>query len=269
MRKIWRGIRLAWLNAGFYSGFAVLCFVFLCFVTVPGGLWLRYGRGFSRGEAARHLIWWYGRAWGKLLASFVPLRVEGLESVPSGPCIYTPNHQSFFDAYCFGMLPASNLAFAVRSWPFRIPLYGPFMRAAQYLNTEAQGAGEMLSGGGKLLRGGASLTVFPEGTRSRTGELGRFRAGAFHLAAATGVPIVPVCIEGTGEFLRKGAFLLHPSTVSIRVLEPVFSSQFAHLGDEVPLALRRAVKTRMRHTLAELRREHAGAVAAVCRKEYV
>lgn len=268
MRKLWYGIRVVWLNAGFYSGFALLGLAFLCFGTVPGGLWLRYGQGLSPGETARRLIWWYGRAWGKLLASFVPLRLEGVASIPSGPCIFTPNHQSFFDAYCFGMLPARNLAFAVRSWPFRIPFYGPFMRAAQYMDTEAQDAGEMLSRAGELLRDGASLTVFPEGTRSPDGELGRFRSGAFHLAAATGVPVVPVCIEGTGGFLRKGAFLLRPAAVSVRVLDPVFPGQFAHLEDEVPLALRRAVKTRMRQALAELRREHDGA-AAVCRKEYV
>lgn len=262
------GITLLWLNAGFYCGMLLVNALTLA-AAVPAYCWLRFARKASRGTAVRYIIWCYGRAWSKLLTSFVPFSLQGCETLPSGPCIFVPNHQSFFDTYCFGFLPVKEIVFAVRAWPFRMPVYGTFMRAAEYPNTEALAAEALLAEGGRLLTRGVSVTVFPEGTRSPDGALSRFRSGAFHLAAATGMPVVPVCIDGTGRFLRKGGVLLRPSSITVRVLEPLCPGQFAHLGAEAPLAIRRAVKNRIRQTLAELRQGAPEAAPALCPKESV
>jgi 1-acyl-sn-glycerol-3-phosphate acyltransferase len=71
------------------------------------------------------------------------------------------------------------------------------------------------------LRAGASLCVFPEGTRSTDGELKSFYRGAFWIARRAGVPIVPIVVEGTQSILAKGKLGIRPRPVTVRVLEPI------------------------------------------------
>lgn len=269
MNKIWNGVKLCWLNVGFYGGLAFITVVGILFVSVPVFCWMRYARGKSAGKATRYLIWLYGLAWARLLPFFVPLRLENCRGPLPKPCIFVPNHQSFFDAYCFGFLPSSDIAFAVRAWPFKVPFYGPYMRLAEYMNTEGRTAGEVLEEAKALLKNGTSIVIFPEGTRSPTGQVRRFHAGAFRLSLGTGVPIVPVCFDGTGEFLRKGSFILRPSVIAVKVLDPVRPEDFAAHGDEAPLVLRRTVKERLRQALSELRCGKQPVPSPGYEKEYV
>jgi len=71
------------------------------------------------------------------------------------------------------------------------------------------------------LNGGASFFVFPEGTRSRTGELLPFRKGAFHMAMRAGAPIVPIAISGARDAMRKGSYIIRPVTVRLRLGAPI------------------------------------------------
>lgn len=241
--------RLIVLNAGFYGCLLLMTAFSIVVVWGPYFLWLRYAQGHTRGEAMRRMIWAYGKVWTKLLALFAPVQVQGdSQSLPI-PCIVTPNHQSFFDAYCIGFLRIPNVLFAVRGWPFRIPVYGPYMRAAEYLNTEGLSGEQILARSQSLLSQGASIVIYPEGTRSPDRRLQRFHAGAFHLSLATGVPIVPLCIDGTSIFLKKGGWLLRPANINISILEPVYPAQFCHYGDESPLVLRHHVKDKMQNNL--------------------
>ena len=269
MSRIWYGVKLLWLNAGFYAGLFFITAVGMLFVSWPLYCWQRYGRKRTRGQAVRVLIWHYGRAWAKLLASFVPLRLEGCGRPLPKPCILVPNHQSFFDTYCFGFLPEPDVVFAVRAWPFHMPFYGPYMRWAEYCNTESRTPGELVARAKELLGRGACVAIFPEGTRSTDGNVQRFHAGAFRLAMEANVPVVPVCIDGTGSFLRRGGFLLRPASIAIRVLDPVLPENFAKYGDEAPLVLRRTVKAQLQQTLEELRNEKTVAIPVICQKEYV
>ncbi|MDR1360186.1 MAG: 1-acyl-sn-glycerol-3-phosphate acyltransferase, partial [Deltaproteobacteria bacterium] len=225
--------------------------------------------GKTRGRAVRILVWLYGRAWSKLLAFFVPMRLEHCDRALPKPCILVPNHQSFFDTYCFGFLPEPDIIFAVRAWPFRMPFYGPYMRWAEYLDTESASSGELLLKAKALLEQGASIAVFPEGTRSPEGTLRRFHAGAFRLAVETGAPLAPVCIDGTGTFLRRNGFLLRPACIKIRVLAPLWPKDFAEYGEEAPLVLRRTVKKQMQQALDDLRGATTPDIPAIRQKECI
>jgi 1-acyl-sn-glycerol-3-phosphate acyltransferase len=139
--------------------------------------------------------------------------------------------------------------FAVRGWPFRIPGYAPYMRMAEYLNTEGMSSEDIFAKARDLLGSGASIVIYPEGTRSPDGSLQRFHAGAFHLALATQTPILPLCIDGTGRFLKKGSLFLRPVPITVKLLQPLAPERFACCGDEAPLVLRRTVKALMLEAL--------------------
>ena len=95
------------------------------------------------------------------------------------------------------------------------------------------------------IRTGASLFVFPEGTRSPDGELQRFHRGAFWVAARYRVPIVPVVIEGTARVLPKRSFRIDPQRVTVRVLSPIHPADFEwndrRLRDHVHDVMKRAL----------------------------
>ena len=100
-----------------------------------------------------------------------------------------------------------------------------------------------------------ALTIagVPEGTRSPTDAMGRFHAGAFALAAETGVPVLPYCLHGTGDMLPRGAFFLRPANIRARVLPPMSAPQ----GPDGPdaRALRKTVKAAMTRALDEMKHD--------------
>ena len=103
--------------------------------------------GWSVARIARHFIWLYGRGWMVIVAPFVSFEMEGFDEQyrKQTPCIYIINHLSFFDTYCMAAQPVSDIAFAVRAWPFRrLFWYTAFMRLARYLDVEDLGFDESI-----------------------------------------------------------------------------------------------------------------------------
>ncbi|MDH3359401.1 MAG: 1-acyl-sn-glycerol-3-phosphate acyltransferase [Desulfobulbaceae bacterium] len=152
----------------------------------------------------------------------IPVEVENRAGDLPLPVVFVANHCSAIDPYLFGLIACEN-AF-VTSWPFMIPIHSLLMRMAEYVDARG-GWVEIESQGKALLDKGCSVTVWPEGHRSRDGKLRRFRKGAFKLAAAAHRPVVPVCIFGSGEILPPGHRLFRPGRIRIIVLPPVFPSQ--------------------------------------------
>ena len=74
------------------------------------------------------------------------------------------------------------------------------------------------------IKSGASVVIFPEGTRSENGKIGKFKKGGLLLASRSGAPIVPVTIIGTGSIIRKGSYLVHPGQVKIIISPPIIIS---------------------------------------------
>jgi 1-acyl-sn-glycerol-3-phosphate acyltransferase len=200
-------------------------------------------------RSIRDLVHFYGQICCRLLACQVPIHVDNRAGQLPMPCIITPNHQSFFDPYCLGLFRVVNLVFAVRAWPFSIPLYGRVMRKAGYLNTEEMNIDTFVRTAGELLREGSTVIIFPEGTRSRDDRLGRFHSGAFKLAVEYGVPVVPMCINGTGRVFPKGSRFGRRASVRVSLLEPVRPEDFSRFGPMAHLRLQRHVKAVMKEEL--------------------
>ena len=202
----------------------------------------------------RWFIWLYGRGWLLLMSPFVRFRREHMEQIESGkPYLFVVNHSSFFDTYCMALLPVYDVTFALRSWPFQMFWYSGFMRLARYLDVEGSSWEKTLSNCQCVFSAGGTVLFFPEGHRSRDGQLQRFYSGAFKAAISTGVSLVPLCIDGTDHLLPPGRRLLRPCHVRLRALEPIDTCDF--VDKDGHLRLRKLVKGRMAAVLEEMRSE--------------
>ena len=201
------------------------------------------------GMIVRHLINIRAYVLLIIMFPFIPFKGEGLAGIKR-PCILVVNHRSFFDSYFISMLPFHDIILAVGAWPFKMYWYTLFMRLAQYLDVETSDWSEVLHTCNKTFAKQGTVLFFPEGHRSRTGNLQYFHSGAFRLAQETGVPIVPLCITGTGTMLPPGHFSLYPSRVRLKALEPIDPSNYP--GRRGADKLRKEVWKRMMHTLQEM-----------------
>lgn len=228
-----------------------LVFILLAPFVLPMAMMFK---GLRADYLVRYFIWVYGRVWMKLMSLFVSFQRNGLirDNFPT-PSIIVANHLSFFDIFCMGALPHHNIAFTVRSWPFRMFWYAPFMRMAGYVDMESQDMQEALGRCQKHLANNVSLVFFPEGHRSRDGKPGRFYSGAFKLAVDSGVPIVPMCITGTDQLLPPGSFFMAPAHVRIQALPAVKPDQSA--GESAHVQLRKQVKVCMSESIENMRKQ--------------
>lgn len=239
------------LNTIFFGGLVLWTALFL-----PGSIlawaWLVYGKKTASRTAIRVLVHAYGVVCCKLLHSQTAIETENRACPLPCPCVIVANHQSFFDPYCIGFFPVHAPVFVVRAWPFRIPLYGWIMRRAGYLNIEELDKDTFLQKARDVLAEKATLVVFPEGTRSTSGELGRFRSGAFKIAVDLDIPVVPMCIEGTGDVFPKGTRFGKPAPVKVTLLPPVYPAQGKKYGKLSHLYLQKRVKLAIREELQSM-----------------
>ncbi len=167
--------------------------------------------------AAHYLAW----------APFAGVHVTGKERVPKeGGVVFVSNHQSMVDILA---VFATHLHY---KWVSKIEnFYVPFLGWAMVLNRyvalkrgRLPSIMRMVRRSHALLRAGDRLFIFPEGTRSPTGELISFFSGAFRLSVRNDVPIVPVIIEGTFDILPKSKFRISPRPVEVSILDPIYPS---------------------------------------------
>jgi 1-acyl-sn-glycerol-3-phosphate acyltransferase len=155
-----------------------------------------------------------------LAAACLDVRVERESELDgSQSYVFLSNHQSLFDIpLLLATVPGQVRMMAKRSL-FRIPVFGWSLRAGGFIpidRGDRSTARESFSAAMARLRGGASILLFPEGTRGMTDRLLPFQRGGFLLAIKLGLPIVPVGIRGTRTVQRKGSLLIHPGRVTVR-----------------------------------------------------
>jgi 1-acyl-sn-glycerol-3-phosphate acyltransferase len=245
------------LNLCYYPLF--LAWTFLALPLAPAAyLACRPFSSKSPASLVRLMIWIYGRGWLYIISIFIPVAKEtGAREDYKQPCILVGNHQSITDLYCVAAFPHHNVAFVVRSWPFKIPCFGPYMRRGEYINTDKLNSQEIFERAKSLFSEGTSVMFFPEGTRSRDGSLGRFHSGAFRLSLLTGIPIAPLCFLGSGVLLPRGSLWLRPASLTIKMLAPVYPETFS--GQDLGhIAMRKRVKRLMAEEIERARRDSKG-----------
>ncbi len=165
--------------------------------------------------------------WGKslLFASGIHVRVKGMTNIsPDRSYIYMANHQSHFDIPVILGYLSVQFRWLAKSELFRIPIFGQAMQGAGYISidrSDRKSAFESLDRAANTIRNGASVLIFPEGTRSRDGRIGPFKKGGFVLAIDSEAPIVPVILHGTRAIMPKGRLTITPQDVLLEICPPI------------------------------------------------
>lgn len=194
---------------------------------------------------------WCTVGWSRLIlrGAGTPVRVEGLERVPDEPVVYASNHSSMFDIWALAAVLPGSTRFVAKRELARIPLLGAAMIRAGHVMIDRQvktRALEAYAQAAAQIRRGISPIVFPEGTRSLTGELLPFKNAPFGLAIAAHAPVVPIYVHQTFRILPKGARIMRPRPIRVTVGDPVPT---AGLGPDD----RQALRDRVHDAIAELR----------------
>jgi 1-acyl-sn-glycerol-3-phosphate acyltransferase len=221
MKRLVRCLAVILANLWFYPMLLVWSLAsFILYVPATIAWWLATRWEIDR--ITRHLVWIYGWVIMLIMRPFVRFRVDDFDRFGNcRPGIIVANHLSFLDTYLMGLLPVWDVRICLRSWPFRMAWYTPFMKLARYLDLEGTAWPAILAEVRQSVARNHWLLIFPEGHRSRSGMLQRFHTGAFKLAQQTGLPILPLCISGSDRLLPPNRWWVAPCTVHLRALPPV------------------------------------------------
>lgn len=182
---------------------------------------------FSVFPSADNKIHKVAHLWAKilLLLSDTKVKVIGEENLLHGkPQILMANHQSDFDILISLAYIPIQFRWIAKKELFTIPIFGAAMRSAGYIEIDRSNrekAIQSIDEAALRIRSGKSIMTFPEGTRSREGEIKAFKQGSFHLAIKSGVPIVPVSIIGSGQIMPKRSLRIKPGQIKIVIGKPI------------------------------------------------
>ncbi len=165
--------------------------------------------------------------WAKIILSVAGIKGKtvGKENIdPKKNYIFMCNHQSFVDIFVLlANLPA-DFRFIMKKELMKIPILGPAMKRAGYMDIERENPKNslrQLNLALEKIKNGSSVLIFPEGTRSPDGRLLPFKKGGFYLALKSGCDIVPLYIKGTHEIAPKGSWTMKKGNYVLFIGKPV------------------------------------------------
>ncbi|GAB1595170.1 lysophospholipid acyltransferase family protein [Lysobacter claricitrinus] len=152
--------------------------------------------------------------------------VRGVENVDwSKPCVLVATHESVIDICALFRAVPVPLRFMLKQEMTRVPFVGWYAKAMGMCFIERDGNRasmvRSLRAAGEIVKAGHVLCIFPEGTRTKNGRVGEFKAGAFQVALGAGVPVVPVAMTGSGAILPPNGFRVRPGTIRLRIGTPI------------------------------------------------
>lgn len=155
----------------------------------------------------------------------IRVRIVGAEHLPlNRAAVYCANHESNVDPPVLFSALHPRMHILYKQEIDRIPILARAFRLGGFIPIDRrnkESAARSIEMGAQSIRAGHSFLIFPEGTRSRTGELLPFKKGGFIMAIKAQAPIVPIAVQGGRAAMTKGSWVIRPVTVSIRVGRPV------------------------------------------------
>ncbi len=225
------------------------------FIVIHTILFLIIGLSIAPFDGSGRLIHRYcARPWARIIlwVAGIRVRVRGIENIdPSLPRIYMTNHASYFDIFTvLAHLPV-DFKFIMKEELMRIPVFGHATRRAGYIGIARQDprrAAASIAEAAKRIASGASVLIFPEGTRSEDGSLLPFKKGGFTLAMKSGCDIVPVAIIGSHRIVKKGYYRINKGAIELAFGRPISVSGFSKRNMEDLMSL---VKKAMEDLLSD------------------
>ena len=189
------------------------------------------------------------------LPPFMKREVIGAENIdPKQAYVVVLNHNSMVDIICVYNLPLV-FKWVSKKEVYRIPIVGRLLYAHGDIVINRASAKEAMQlvheRGKEWLAKGASVAIFPEGTRSKDGEIHNFKAGAFLLAKDAGAPILPIVLNNTNKMMRKGWLMNWRNHITIKILPPISAEEVAERSVKEVMA---DVHSSMTEALAEIRK---------------
>ncbi len=162
--------------------------------------------------------------WLALTLAGIRYRVAGRERVPGTAAVFCSNHESNVDPPVLFQALHPQLHVLYKAELHNFPVMGVVFDVGGFVPIDRGAKDKAMASiarGAEALRAGSSFLIFPEGTRSLTGQLLRFKKGGFIMAIQAQVPIVPVAVQGGRSAMRKGSALVRPVRVSVRIGTPI------------------------------------------------
>ena len=170
----------------------------------------------------------WSRSFGWML--FLPVTITGEENIkPGQSCVFVANHQSMLDVWIiYGWLPVI-FKWLMKAELRKVPFVGSACKAAGHVfvdRSSPMAAKKSLEEVEKALTNGICTVIFPEGTRSLNGEVGRFKRGAFQIALELNLPIIPISLSGCYEAMNRKAKYVTWHPIHMHIGEPILPDQF-------------------------------------------
>jgi 1-acyl-sn-glycerol-3-phosphate acyltransferase len=207
---LWRTV-LAWTGG-----------ILLTLILIPPGLILLALDPIKQRLAQPFVIFW---ARAIMRMCFIKIRVLGLENIKGAKsAVFAANHQSMVDIFMMIAYIPRRTAFLAKHQTLFIPVIGQLIPMLGHITVDRNNPKRSLRSVQKCIRalsGNRSIVIFPEGTRTLTGEMNRFKSGSLKIPLRTGAPVVPVTICGTLNVMPKNTFGVRPHTVVMHLGKPV------------------------------------------------
>ena len=163
-------------------------------------------------------------SWLILATTGVDVTVVGLERLVRGKTyVFVANHQSIYDIPCLFWSIPFQLRIIAKESLGSFPILGPHLKRTGHMLVDRSKPDRsgIFGWASRLTSNGLSLIVFPEGTRSKDGYMGKFKGGSIMLAMQAGLPIVPISVIGSRHVMKKGELTTKPGRVTLIVHDPI------------------------------------------------
>ena len=203
------------------------------------------------GRIQWHLAYVYIKFFARTLWNFKAIYPKGNMFPEYKPAILVGSHESHLDPFFYGAAGHRRIRYMSKLDNFKTPLVKTLFNNLGAFKIDRENPERGWEKAKEIIRGGECVGIFPEGTRSRDGELGEFKTGAVRLAIEMQVPIVPMGIVGSRNALKKGNLVMKPTQVIVRVGDPIYYNDYNF--DSVSYQDIKRLTDELRNTVWELR----------------